>query len=241
MHESKTNDVNSYVTLTYDDGHLPINGSLNYGHFQNFMKRLRKRHGPCRFYMCGEYGEETWRPHYHALLFGIHFADRQYLKKNGNGDDLYSSKELDAVWSHGACVLGEVTFESAAYIARYVMKKVTGERALEHYTRMTQFGEVVQLTPEFCHMSLKPGIGARWFAKFKSEVFNTDSVVMRGREFKPPKYYDQLLDRMCAEEAEEIRDRRAHKPIHWEDQTEERLRVREAVAKAKRRFSREPQ
>lgn len=242
MHESKMHDVNAYITLTYDEDHVPVNGSLNYKHFQDFMKRLRKSRGLVRFYMCGEYGEDNWRPHFHALLFGVSFPDRKYLKKNGNGDDLYDSVELHKLWPFGKAVIGEVTFESAAYIARYVMKKVTGDRSLEHYTRMSQYGEVVQLTPEFAHMSLKPGIGATWFAKFKSDVYNTDTVVCNGREFKPPKYYDKLLRVLCDEtgsfEDDDVRSDRQLKPVRWEDQTEPRLRAREAVARAKANFRR---
>lgn len=237
MHENKMHDVSSFVTFTYDDAHLPVNGSLNYKHFQDFMKRLRKSFGPVRFYMCGEYGETTWRPHYHSLLYGVHFGDRKEYKLGGNGDQLYCSKSLDELWGFGQCLIGDVTFKSAAYIARYVMKKVNGDRALEHYTRVTRFGEMVQLTPEFCHMSLKPGIGARWFAKFKSDVYNTDTVVMNGREFKPPKYYDKLLRRLCDEDGsfldDEVKHLRSVRRVNYADQTESRLRQRETVTRAR--------
>ena len=70
---------NSFVTLTYDDDHLPEYNSLNYKHFQDFMKRLRKSHNGVRFYMCGEYGEDFSRPHYHALLFNCFFPDRSFF------------------------------------------------------------------------------------------------------------------------------------------------------------------
>lgn len=236
MHEAQMHDVSSFVTLTYDEDHMPVNGCLNYKHFQDFMKRLRKRFGPTRFYMCGEYGETTWRPHFHACLFGLFFADRVPFKQSGSVSQLYVSKVLQELWPFGHSSIGDVTFESAAYCARYVMKKVNGDRALEHYTRVNGLtGEVHVLTPEFAHMSLKPGIGGTWFAKFKSDVFGDtkDGVVIHGRKFKPPRYYDKLLERICEDSSEWVKYMRYLKPLQEADQTEARLRDREAVSRAK--------
>lgn len=241
MHESQMHDASSFVTLTYSDDHLPVNGSLNYKDFQDFMKRLRKRYGAVRYYMCGEYGETTWRPHFHALLFGLYFEDRKFFKTSAAGHRLYVSDALNKLWPFGENnLIGDVTFESAAYCARYVIKKVNGDRALEHYTRVDpRTGEVVQLTPEFAHMSLKPGIGAPWFAKFRHDVFNgsRDAVVVRGREMKPPKYYDKLLKAVCDELGIDDDDYskfvRASRPVNEDDNREVRLRVREKVARAK--------
>jgi hypothetical protein len=79
LHESSLYDRNAFVTLTYDDEHLPPGGSLNYPDFQRFMKRLRKNSkSPIRFYMGGEYGESTLRPHFHVCLFGYDFPDKVY-------------------------------------------------------------------------------------------------------------------------------------------------------------------
>lgn len=241
MHERQMHDVSSFVTLTYDDSHLPIGGSLNYSHFQKFMKRLRKWHGGnVRYYMCGEYGETTWRPHFHACLFGVYFGDRKVFKTGGSGHTLYTSDQLSKLWSAGHASIGDVTFESAAYVARYVMKKITGDRALEHYTRVDPLtGEVFQLTPEFAHMSLNPAIGKTWFAKFHSDVFGVgkDRVNIHGRSFKPPKYYDKLLKDLAAELGDDADALSAYmrslRPVNEADQTEERLRVREQVARAK--------
>lgn len=242
MHERQMHDVSSFVTLTYDDQHLPVGGSLNYGHFQKFVKRLRKWHGgEIRYYMCGEYGEKTWRPHFHAVLFGVYFGDRVVFKNGSSGHTLYTSEALSKLWPVGHASIGDVTFESAAYVARYVIKKITGDRALEHYSRVDpRTGECVQLTPEFAHMSLKPAIGATWYAKFHQEVIDNDRVVMRGREMKPPRYYDKLLKRLADELGEDLdayRDyARSLKPVNEADQTEARLRVRENVARAKAGF-----
>ena len=148
MHEASLHDENSFLTLTYSDENLPPGGSLHLPDFQNFMKRLRKSIAPkrVRFYHCGEYGDILSRPHYHALLFGYDFDDRKFFAKR-NENSVYTSTELSSLWPHGFSVVGSVTFESAAYVARYVMKKVTGERSLDHYGG---------LKPEYTTMSRRP-------------------------------------------------------------------------------------
>lgn len=121
MHEASAFDSNAFVTLTYDDASLPPNGSLKYSDYQLFMKRLRKAIEPSkvRFYMCGEYGEEEFRPHFHACLFGFDFPDKVKFKTTGSGSTIYTSKMLETLWPHGLCSTADVTFESAAYVARY--------------------------------------------------------------------------------------------------------------------------
>jgi hypothetical protein len=197
LHESTLYDRNAFITLTYDDSNLPEGGSLNYADFQKFMKRLRKRiKSPVRFYMGGEYGENgTIRPHYHACLFGYDFSDKVYFKRTASGEKIYTSKLLESLWPFGLSSVGNVTFESAAYIARYCVQKVTGDLAKSHYQVITDDGVIVDRTPEFNHMSLKPGIGARWLEKFQTDVFPRDYVVVNGVKTKPPKYYDVLFER----------------------------------------------
>ena len=142
------------------------------------MKRLRKRwpKDRIRFYMCGEYGDLKGRPHFHACLFGFDFPDKEVYSKRGDVT-LYSSKMLDEIWGKGMCIIGDVTFESAAYVARYIMKKITGNLAESHYNG---------LTPEFNKMSLKPGIGSEWFDKFSSDVYPDGKVVVRGHLSRSP-------------------------------------------------------
>lgn len=152
LHEAKMHAENSFITLTYNDANLPADGSLNYKHFQDFMKRYRKSLGkPIRFFMCGEYGEQQERPHYHAIIFGHKPSDLLLYKTNGNGNQTYTSDYLTNLWGMGYVVVGDVTRQSAGYVARYCLKKVTGDRAEAHYGHRT---------PEFARMSLKPGIGA---------------------------------------------------------------------------------
>ena len=196
LHEASLYDDNAFITLTYDDANLPPGGSLNYSDFQKFMKRLRKKiGGNVRFYCGGEYGEQLMRPHFHACLFGYDFPDKVYYKKTGSGEVIYTSKLLESLWPFGLCSVGAVSFESAAYIARYCVQKVTGDLAEAHYRVITDDGEIIDRVPEFNRMSLKPGIGARWLEKYRSDVFPRDYVVIRGVKTKPPKYYDVLFER----------------------------------------------
>lgn len=234
VHESQLHDSNVFITLTYSDDHLPHPPSLNYRHYQLFMKRLRKIKPGVRFFMCGEYGSETSRPHYHACLFNCFFEDREFVSKRPIGS-IYRSSTLEALWPHGFSSIGDLTFESAAYVARYCCKKVTGPSADEHYTRFDPYtGEIYTLTPEFGRMSLKPGIGALWYERYSSDVFPHDSVVVRGCEMKPPRYYDNFLKSSPSLEFDEIqflRYQRAQKVAH--DNTPERLHTRELVANAR--------
>lgn len=234
MHEAKMHTSNSFVTLTYSDEHLPHRGQLVYDHYQRFMKRLRKQTGPnrVRFYMGGEYGETTWRPHFHACLFGIDWDDKLLHKTNAQGDKIYTSARLEQLWGMGFCTTGAVTFESAAYIARYCCSKRTGKEAEHWYKRVDADGEY-QLTPEFNRMSLKPGIGANWLHKYKDDVYNYDHVIVRGKETTPPKYYDTLLKRIDADKMDAIKTQRELDGYQRrDDNTPERLAVKEQVTRA---------
>lgn len=232
VHEAQMHPHNSFITLTYRPKDLPSNGSLDVSHWQRFAKRLRKNVGPFRFLMCGEYGSENGRPHYHACLFGLDFhADRQVLRKTQR-HTLWSSPTLDANWRLGHASIGSLTFQSAAYVARYVMKKVTGKAAADHYTQVDpNTGECWDRKPEFVTMSRRPGLGTSWFENFKSDVYPADEVVHDGQRFRPPRFYDNMLPEPTLEELKERRRKQAAK--HAEDLTPERLRARETVAAAR--------
>lgn len=237
MHEASMFDMSSFVTLTYEDN--PV--SLCYRDYQLFMKRLRFSYSKARFFMCGEYGEELSRPHFHACLFGVHFPDRVVFSTGGSGSPCYTSKILEKLWPHGFSTVGDVTFESAAYCARYVMKKVTGPSADEHYERVSlSTGEIIPVRPEFCQMSRRPGIGATWFAKFKSDVFShtKDGVYVFDQKGKPPRAYAKYLaasDPAVFESVEFNRYRSITADV-VADATPERLAVREKVASARLAF-----
>lgn len=235
VHENSLYFSSSFVTLTYDDEKL-WRFSLDYRDFQLFMKRLRKELGYFdtslwtwlpRFYMCGEYGEITRRPHFHVLLFGLYFSDRKYYGQSGSGAELYTSGLLDRLWSHGKCWIGDVTFESAAYVARYCMKKITGANAVDHY----DFAGF-QLEPEFNSMSLKPGIGAAWYARFGSQVVRDDYVIVDGRDVAVPRYYDRILKKVDPVHYDMIAFHRTE-GVDFADNSSARLLVKEAVTKAR--------
>lgn len=140
-HEASLHEANSFLTLTYSDDWLPDNYSVSVKALQDFMKRLRKSLEPkkIRFFACGEYGEKNLRPHYHLIIFGHDFPDRTLWRKTGSGYLTYRSASLEKVWPFGHCEIGTVTTESAGYVARYVLKKVTGQEAEGAYTRVHPF------------------------------------------------------------------------------------------------------
>lgn len=239
MHEASLHVENSFVTLTYDDEHLPESGSLDVRHFQLFIKKLRarvyeERGIRFRFYHCGEYGEQYGRPHYHACLFGLDFPDKR-LWKVERGNRLYKSSFLEEVWSNGHCIIGEVTFNSAAYVARYITKKITGEKAAEWYEYIDpNTGEIHELKPEYTTMSRRPGIGHGWFKDFKSDVYPGDFVVVNGKKMKPPKYYDRQYEVVCPSDYAKMKAKRViNAKVHEANSTPERLKVREKIQKAR--------
>lgn len=241
MHEASLYQDNVFITLTYAPKYVPADGSLDLTHWQKFMKRLRKRFGRgIRFYMCGEYGEKLQRPHYHALLFNFDFPDKEYFSSS-NGHKLFTSKILDEIWGMGHCLIGSVTFESAAYVARYVMKKQFGRSAARYYCDP----DGVLRTPEFNTMSRRPGIGADWFKKYQSDVFPHDRVIKDGFPLKPPRYYDLALKKTDPEKYENVKDKRVLNALkNAGNSTPDRLAVREQVKLAqlnrlKRSFERE--
>lgn len=205
LHEASLYERNCFITLTYAPEHLPPDGGLHYSDFQEFMKRLRfhhRGHRPLadgryaiRFFMCGEYGENFGRPHFHACLFNFDFEDKKLWSTTEAKSKLFRSSALEKLWPFGFSSIGDVNFKSAAYVARYIMKKVNGQAAARHYVN-PKTGEV--LTPEFTKMSLKPGIGSEWFDKFHKDVYPHDYVVVNGRKCVPPKYYDKKYFKMTA-------------------------------------------
>lgn len=235
MHEASLYPENCFVTLTYAPGKLPPFGSLLYRDYQLFMKRLRKHFAPrdIRFYMCGEYGDAGKRPHYHACLFNCDFADQMPIGKSKAGFVYYESPTLTRLWGFGHAVVQPLVRETAGYCARYIMKKVTGDVAESHYTTIDEDGVMHPIEPEFSHMSLRPGIGARWLDRFGSDVYPLDSVVAGGVERQVPRYYDKRFKRKGGD-FDAIEFKRQQDAVKaFADNTDERRRVREIVHKAK--------
>ena len=234
VHEASLHPQNTFLTLTYE--RVPYGGTLVKRHLQLFLKRLRKANPSLkiRYYACGEYGEEEKRPHYHLLLFGYWPRDAVFLREHG-GNRYYTSKQLSNLWRYGFHFAGEVTPDSAAYVTRYCTKKITGRAAQEHYeTVVEETGEVIQRQPEFAVMSRRPGIAREWFAKYRDDVFPHDDVIIKGRQIKPPRYYDKLfeLEDECGFDV--IKAKRKEKALENEkDSTGRRLADRGVVMEAR--------
>lgn len=223
VQEASLYSDNCFITLTFDDKHLNDEGTLVKSDFQKFMKRLRKAYNgfsavqrddgkityPIRFFHCGEYGSHSLRPHHHACIFNFDFIDK-ILWSIRDGVKLYRSASLEKLWPYGYCTIGNVTFESAAYVARYTTKKMYGEPAVEHYRDIDyETGEILRTRiPEYVTMSRRPGIGANWIKKYKDEVYSKDFLTIAGRKFRPPKYYDAFLEKLQLEMLEQTKKRR---------------------------------
>lgn len=233
MHESQMHPSSSFLTLTYDDDHLPPDGGLDKSAFPRFMKRLRKKTGlKLRYFHCGEYGSENGRPHYHAAIFGLWPSDREMIRVS-SGLPCYTSDLLTRTWGSGFVEFGSLTFSSAQYIAKYVTKKVTGAAADVEYERVHVLtGECIPVEPPYATMSLRPGIGESWFRRFWTDVYPSDEVISNGSPAKPPRYYDTLLERFQPEMFAQVQAKR-RADIDRENQTSDRLAVREAVCRSR--------
>lgn len=255
---------NCFVTLTYRDEaectfaqwkkgqHVPRDWSLDKTHFQKFMKRLRKAFAPqrVRFFHVGEYGRKckhgidltmvkcplcfVGRPHYHACLFNCWFDDLEAYGSDG-GELRYTSAMLEDIWGYGFVDVGEVNYASAAYGARYILKKISGPRAADHYMAYDLDGVVTFLQPEYTTMSRRPGIGYAWYKKYKSDVFPSDETPIPGYGVvkKVPRYYEELLkieDPIALEEIKELRSK--YREDNMDEYTPDRLMAKYKVKMA---------
>lgn len=234
-HEAQLHDSNLFVTLDYAPAHLPESHSLEYRDFQLFLKRLRKEVGPVRYFVSGEYGSRFKRPHWHTILFGCRMPDAQRLY-NGT----FRSTLMERVWQKGRAVIGEVTPQSAAYVAGYTQKKQYGRAAREAYEDVVNVrtGELTSRRPEFCRMSLRPGIGAEWYRRFGSDVFPGDRAVQDGKELKPPRFYFKKFQKSNPMMAEEVAYRRYEKAlaVPREESSAERRAAKEECMLARERL-----
>jgi len=239
MHEAQINeDKCQFITLTYSDEHLPYDGSLTKSHIQKFLKRLRKAYPAkkIRYYYCGEYGDQLKRPHYHMCLFGHAYTDLD-IHNEVEGIYTYVSPILEQQWGKGFCTVQDLTIGNAAYCARYILKKQTGEKKHEHYEKVCEItGEIRQIQPEYSDMSRRPGIAKEWYDKYHKDIFPYDTTIYRGKNVKTPRYYENLLRSTDLSTFDQIKaDRKAKAQDHLADQTPERLRAREKVKLASMR------
>lgn len=220
MLEAKNSKNNWFVTLTYDDMNVPsktvldqetgeLNEYLNLQKedLQKFMKKLRRHYEyhygltNIRYYAAGEYGSLTMRPHYHACIFNMPIDGEKlkFYKNNENGDALFTCEEIEEIWGKGFVTIGELTYESAGYTARYITKKQFGKGTDEYYKGRER---------EFSIMSRKPGIGRMYFEKNKEKIYRNDEIPMRGRMIKPPRYFDGIMKEEDPEKMQTIKNRR---------------------------------
>jgi hypothetical protein len=196
VHEASLYQRNCFITLTYSPENLPFGGSLDYEAPVLFMKRLRKRFGKdIRSYGCAEYGENFSRPHYHLILFNFDFDDRCNARASGDFF-YYESPALQELWTFGFSSVCDFSFDTAAYVARYVTKKITGGAAEKHYENIDySTGEVFpRLSERSVCISRRPGIGRGWYDKFGQYSRDHDKIIFDGKAMKPPLYYDKLFD-----------------------------------------------
>ena len=223
--EAKSSEYNCFLTLTYDDEHLPQDGSLDFDHLTKFLKRFRKKFSKdrIRYYAVGEYGAKLSRPHFHIIVFGFDFPDK-WLWSVARGEKLYRSPSLESLWTYGYSSVGSVTFESCAYVARYVQKKLYGvdrEDVLKHYG-----GRI----PEAARMSRRPGIASAFFHEFVGDIYPKDFITVKGRKYKPGRYFDMLYKKEHPEEMLQVRIKRLESALEKiDDCTPGRLAAREMV------------
>lgn len=200
-HESLLHSSNYFLTLTVDDAHLhrshpDLPPSLDPQQVNFFIKSLRNRGKKFRYFLCGEYGSKTSRPHYHMIVFGLTLTDLRPISKG-----LVESPWLNEIWGLGTIAIGNVTPESIAYCCRYTVKKVMGRPAQYYYDR--------GIYPEFVRMSRRPGIGADFFKKYRGDIYNSDKCWLpNGFLAKVPRYYDKLLEASAPEFFTDIKDAR---------------------------------
>lgn len=214
MLESKSWEHNWFVTLTYDDDHLPVNIDYDTGELlsatlvpsdvRDFLKRLREHfrdkynHTSLRFYMAGEYGGTTARPHYHIILFNCPLDDLKIYSRSPLGDLYYNSDLINAKWAKGHCVIGEVTPESAAYTARYCQKKAT--KQVDY--------DALGIHKEYVNMSRRPGIALPYLEANVGKIYENDQIYLsNGNVVKPSRYFDIKAEQMGVD-IEKIKEQR---------------------------------
>lgn len=250
--EAQLHDDNTFLTLTYSDEQLPDDYGIHLRHLQLFIKRLRRAIEPTkiRYFGVGEYGETNLRPHYHLILFGYGFPDRMLEKKSPSGHMLYTSDLVRRLWadeeerSRGYHWVGNFSTDSAAYVARYTMKKIGGAMAADHYQRLHPLtGEISHVCPEFAVMSKRPGIGSAWFDKFERDCFPSDFMVIDANKVPVPKFFDKKLKARVTSQPSALIEKTALTPYQTkrkartrteqfrENNTPERLATRAEVAR----------
>lgn len=229
-HEAETSVASYFLTLTYSDENLPRFGSLLPEDSKSFWKRLRRGGRKFSYYLCGEYGDVTHRPHYHALVFGLTLDDRDLYTRR-NGVPVWTSPTIGRAWPYGLHEVTPFSYSAAQYVAGYVRKKLSIAKNPDHYEKVDpETGECVPIQQEFARMSNRPALGRTWFERYWQDVYPRDYVVINGFQLKPPRYYDKLLERMNPELMMQVREKRYAEAIEKSTYT---LQAGEKIAQAR--------
>lgn len=188
----------SFITLTYSDAHLPQNLSLQKKEFSDWVKRfredLRQKGIFVRVLGSGEYGDKTNRPHYHAIIYGYDFPDRKPLYRV-KGIQYYTSPLLSKKWTFGNHIIGEANKTTIAYCCKYILKKITGNKAAEHYG---------DRQPEFPYYPKNPALGREFFEKFTSDFYPKNFISIEGKKTPIPRYFYKRLEKDFPELFDEV-------------------------------------
>lgn len=218
-----------FVTLTYDNEHIPVNPyfesmddmedgvclespTLRPIDVSLFIKKLRRHldyhcpdHAPISYFACGEYGDLTHRPHYHLIIFGLQLQDLEFYKKSKLGFNYYNSHLLTSLWQKGHVVVADCNWQTCAYVARYILKKQTGPKS--------EIYKLYNYEPEFCRMSRRPAIGRRFFEDHFDELYGNDFVSIAtaegGHKVRPNRYFDKLYEKLDPDKYSSIKQKRS--------------------------------
>lgn len=235
----------SFLTLTYKNSRLPVDGMIHIEEMQDFMKRLRFNTGKqLSMIYSGEYGDKTNRPHYHLIIFGENFLeDSRPYKKSHHGFPLWNSQLLDDTWQgRGHAVVGGFSFLTSAYVARYILKKQTSRTMFKHQFDLDEWctsletGEVQsralydfenKIQP-FAQASRRPAIGRDFFFKYLSDMYPSDECIINGKIHRPPRYYDRLLNDFNPELYKQVKIQRLSNAREYSQDDDTRLQQKMA-------------
>lgn len=222
--EASLYNSNYFVTLTYDDDHLPSSSLNARRDVQLFLRMLRRECPGVRYFGCCEKGSKTKRFHHHLILFNCDLNDYRPLHKNYKGGYIYSSKLVEKLWSKGNVCIGEVNYTTCGYVAQYAAKKVFNDDK-----------------DEFIYMSNRPGIGAKWFEKHV-DIFKDDAIYGRfgfTKSAKIPRYFEKLYELIDPVDLASVKEKRIDKSsefslyemlLHGLDQPEKLLSYKNELA-----------
>lgn len=213
VHEAHMHSESCFLTLTIDDEHRSPTRSVDQRDMQLFIKKLRKQLHPLkiRLFYCSEYGETTGREHYHAIIFGYMPKDRVKYKTTKEDNILYTSETLTNLWGKGYVTIGEFNSTTADYCAKYVTKAYIGADKENAYNWVDENGEVIQRTPPFQRSSNRPGLGSKFYEKYKQDLYGGDFALVDGKQRPVPKAYDRKFRKEHPEEFEAIKRKRNDK------------------------------